>query len=125
MPYKDVNNAPQQHFALTERSSDIYQLFLGEELLLDSNQVVVLSEVYQDKIYPEIIYFPPLAITLLHLSKSDKRSFCPIKGYASYWHYRDRKNCIWSYPEPLADVIQIKQHFAFDEDQGLRVLRKD
>jgi uncharacterized protein (DUF427 family) len=93
VPYKDVNNAPQQHFALTERSSDIYQLFLGEELLLDSNQVVVLSEIYQDEAYPEVVYFPASALAPLRLSKSDKRSFYPIKGYASYWHCRDRENC--------------------------------
>jgi uncharacterized protein (DUF427 family) len=123
VPAKDVNNAPRQHYALTERSSDIYLLFLDEELLLESDQVVVLTEVCQHKNHPEVIYFPQLALAPLHLSESDKRSFCPIKGYASYWNYRDRNNCIWSYQDPLAGVIQIKNHFACDKGQGFRIIR--
>ena len=83
MPAKDANNVPQQHYALTERSSNIYQLFLAEALLLESDQVVVLAEVYQDRNYPEAIYFPQSSLASLNLAESDKRSFCPIKGYAS------------------------------------------
>jgi uncharacterized protein (DUF427 family) len=74
----------------------------------------VLAEVCQDENYPEVIYFPQSALVSLNLSASDKRSFCPIKGYASYWSYQD----------PLAGVIQIKNHFAFDKDQGFRIILK-
>ena len=124
MPDLDINDIPQHHYALTERSVERYQLFLGEELLLESDQVIVLAEVYQDKRYPEVIYFPQPALASLRLSESVKRSFCPIKGYASYWNYRDRENCVWSYPDPLANVIQIKEHFAFNLGQGFRIIRK-
>jgi uncharacterized protein (DUF427 family) len=124
VPDLDLDNIPQQHYALTERSVDRYQLFLGEELLLESDQVIVLAEVYQDKRYPEVIYFPPSALVSLHIAESVKRSFCPIKGYASYWNYRDRQNCVWSYQDPLAGVIQIKNHFAFDQSQGFRIILK-
>jgi uncharacterized protein (DUF427 family) len=122
---KDVNNTPRQHYALTERSPDIYQLYFAEELLLESDQIVVLAEVYEDRNYPEVIYFPQSALAPLHLSESDKRSFCPIKGYASYWNYRNWQNCIWSYQDPLTDVIQIKNHYAFDQDQGFRIIPKN
>ena len=84
----------------------------------------MLAEVCQDENYPEVIYFPQSALVSLNLSASDKRSFCPIKGYASYWNSRDRQNCIWSYQDSLAGVIQIKNHFAFDKDQGFRIILK-
>jgi uncharacterized protein (DUF427 family) len=122
---KPVGNKNQKHYALTERSSDIYQLYFAEELLLESDQVVVLAEVYQDRAYPDVIYFPQSSLAALELSKSEKNSFCPIKGYASYWNYRDMENCIWSYQDPLAEVIQIKGHYAFDQSQGFRVVSKD
>jgi hypothetical protein len=54
------------------------QLFLAENLILECGQVIVLAEVYQDKTYPEVIYFPQSSLAALELSKSDKSSFCPI-----------------------------------------------
>ena len=122
---KPVSNKYQKHYALTQRSSSARQLFLAENLILECGQVIVLAEVYLDRTYPEVIYFPQSSLAALELSKSEKSSFCPIKGYASYWNYRDLENCIWSYQDPLAEVIQIKGHYAFGQSQGFRVVSKD
>jgi uncharacterized protein (DUF427 family) len=120
-----VGKKNQKHYALTQRSSSARQLFLAENLILECDQVIVLAEVYQDRTFPEVIYFPQSSLVALELSESGKSSFCPIKGYASYWNYRDLENCIWSYQDPLAEVIQIKGHYAFAQSQGFRVVSKD
>lgn len=93
-------------------------------MLVESEQVVVLAEVDQGKNYPDVIYFPSLVLSLLDASKTSNSSYCPIKGYASYWSFRDLQNCIWSYQDPVMEMVQIKNHFSFDLKQGFRVVKK-
>ena len=121
---KIVNEDHPQHYAVTDKSRQVCRLFVADELLLECDQAVVLREVYEGREYPEVIYFPRDFVQALNPVKTNKISFCPIKGYASYWSFRDLENCIWSYQDPLPGVIQIRQHFAFDISQGLRISRQ-
>jgi uncharacterized protein (DUF427 family) len=120
---KETNDDQPQHYALTEASSEVFGLYAGDELLLQCGRVVVLREVNAGREYPEVIYFPADVLEGLNPVKSDQSSFCPIKGYASYWSFRGLENSIWSYLDPLPGVIQIRQHYAFDTSQGLRISR--
>ena len=120
---KEINDDQQRHCALTDTCSEVYGLFADDELLLQCDRVVVLREVNAGRQYPEVIYFPGDVVEALNPVKTDKSSFCPIKGYASYWSFRDLQNFIWSYLDPLPGVIQIKRHHAFDASQGLRISR--
>jgi uncharacterized protein (DUF427 family) len=121
---KQSKDSDPRHYALTAACSDVCRLFLGDELLLQCDRVVVLREVNAGREYPEVIYFPGDVVQALNLVKTDKSSFCPIKGYASYWSFRGLENCIWSYLDPLPGVFQIRQHYAFDTSQGLRISRQ-
>jgi len=120
----ESTGAGPRHYALTESCSDLCRLWLGAELLLECDRVVVLREFNAGRAYPEVIYFPEDAVQALEPVKTDKSSFCPIKGYASYWSFRGLENCIWSYLDPLPGVMQIRRQYAFDSRQGLRISRQ-
>lgn len=65
-------------------------------------------------------YFPPDSVKWEHLRPSLATSVCPWKGLA---HYYDvtlgddmSKDAAWTYPEPKAAALQIKDYVAFWQD---------
>ena len=107
--------------ATTEESDRVYQVFYESELLLESNEVVKLTEHYDGKDLPPVIYFPFAALSNLKMSRTELTTTCPIKGSASYWSYKEAENGIWSYENPLQDVGRIKAYFGFDQKKGFRI----
>ncbi|BCS28365.1 DUF427 domain-containing protein [Aspergillus puulaauensis] len=68
------------------------------------------------------IYFPESSIKDRSiLQSSDLSTFCPWKGYASYWSIvvdgKTNENAVWYYKEPYDAAINIKDHVAFDKKQ--------
>ena len=67
--------------------------------------------------YPPVIYFPRADIAMAFLDESEKRSHCPYKGDASYFHIiaksGELSDAAWSYEEPKSEVAEIKDHLAF------------
>lgn len=110
------------HYAITAASTQTYRVFYGEELILESNQTIELKEYYQDKEFTPVVYFPESVISTLETSSSNHMTHCPIKGDAGYLNFRDASNGIWFYPQPISSVGQIKNHYAFDQSQGFRVV---
>jgi uncharacterized protein (DUF427 family) len=57
-------------------------------------------------------------ITGVQLLTSEKRTQCPYKGEASYWHVRTAEgeypDAAWSYETPLAEVLKIQGHLSFE-----------
>jgi uncharacterized protein (DUF427 family) len=58
------------------------------------------------------------------LEPSEKTSFCPYKGRASYWHLRFGEQRLedgaWSYEEPLPEALKAAGHLCFD-GEGIEV----
>jgi len=96
-----------------ERHSRRLQAEFAGAMLADSTRTVVLRETR----LPPVVYFPreDLRMDLLH--PSAHRSYCPIRGNASYWSAevdgRREENIAWSYEEPLPEALPIKGHLAF------------
>ncbi len=109
------------HYARSELSDLTYRVFYRDELILESNQAVKLEEHYDGTDYPAVIYFPADAVAQLDTLRTERSTYCPIKGDASYWSYRDADNGIWCYENPLPNVELIKNRFAFDQGKGFRV----
>ncbi|MGJ8604999.1 MAG: DUF427 domain-containing protein [Marivita sp.] len=76
---------------------------------------------------PFIIYFPRSDIAMAFLDSSEHSTTCPHKGKASYFHIMSKSktysNAVWSYEDPEADVAAIKDHLAFDVQDGVQVER--
>ena len=70
-------------------------------------------------------YFPPDAVRPEHLRPSDKRTFCPWKGTASYWTLEvdgeRNPDAAWYYPDPKPAAEEIRDRVAFW--RGVRVER--
>lgn len=62
-------------------------------------------------------YFPPGDVVWDRLTPSDRTSFCPWKGSASYLDIevdgRRNEAAAWTYPEPKAAAEEIRDHVAF------------
>lgn len=109
------------HFAIIENTNQVYQVFYKNELLLESDKALALTEHYNGQAMRPVIYFNPTVVANLELIKQDLSTTCPIKGDASYWNYNEAENGIWSYEKPNEEMIQIKDHVAFDVTKKFRV----
>ena len=81
------------------------------ELLAESTRPNLLFETQ----LPTRFYLPPEDIVAA-LEPSDRLTYCPYKGEASYWSHPDKPNLAWTYRAPLPDAVQIAGMVAFYDD---------
>ena len=46
------------HYAKTAFNDQVYQVFYNDEFILESHQTIEVTEHYNGKAYPPVIYFP-------------------------------------------------------------------
>ena len=75
----------------------------------------------QEASYPPVQYIPRADIDLADLLATGHSTYCPYKGYASYYSIAaggERSvNAIWSYEDPHDAVAAIKNYMAFYPDR--------
>ncbi len=83
------------------------------ETIVDSADARVMFELGHAPVY----YFPRDDLAMEYLRRTDHRTFCPYKGYASYWSLEigDRlaENAAWSYEDPYEQVTTIRDLVGF------------
>ena len=66
---------------------------------------------------PVRYYLPPEDVRMDLLERTDSRTGCPYKGFASYWTYiggdEPKVDVAWGYLEPRAEVAAIKGYLSF------------
>jgi uncharacterized protein (DUF427 family) len=66
---------------------------------------------------PPRVYVPGADIAAGALTRADKRTVCPYKGVATYWHVqvdgRRIEDGAWSYEAPLAEALEVARHVSF------------
>ena len=110
------------------------RVLVGGETVADSSRAMLLHESGHQPIY----YFPPEDVRAEFLESSDRHTYCPKKGEASYYTIRVGDQVLdagaWYYPEPLPDAPPIKDLIAFyfnrmdhwlEEDEEVRVHPRD
>ena len=64
-----------------------------------------------------VVYFPREDLRWELFQASDRYSFCPYKGAASYWSLREgdqaEENAAWSYESPFDEVADLRGCIAF------------
>lgn len=78
---------------------------------------VVIAESDRCKMVEGNAYFPPDALDMRYFRQSDRHTFCPWKGEASY-HDVDVDGVVsdggaWYYPSPKAAAAEIAGYVAF------------
>jgi uncharacterized protein (DUF427 family) len=67
---------------------------------------------------PMRVYVPGADIAAGTLAPAEKRTVCPYKGEASYWHVTADGTRVddgaWSYETPLLEALAIARHVCFD-----------
>lgn len=116
-------NKKRLHYAVTQKIWGSFKVLYQGETLINSNEAIELTEFYNGKNLKPVIYFPRDSGIEKLICKEEKTSFCPIKGIASYWSYKEATNCIWSYEKPIKEVSLIKGYYSFYEDKGFKIIR--
>lgn len=92
------------HRVEARRSSRHIVVKCGGEVVVDSRQPVVVAETGLTTRY----YVPRSDVRFERLRRSDRTSWCPYKGRASYYDVGDGagkvEGTLWSYEQPIADA---------------------
>ncbi|MFJ5280198.1 DUF427 domain-containing protein [Streptomyces parvulus] len=97
------------HIITVEPSGRHVRAVHDGKVLAESDKALVLHETG----CPDRFYIPAEDVRLDLLTPSGTRTHCPFKGDASYWSLPDAADLVWAYPEPKADVAEIKDHLCF------------
>ncbi len=86
-------------------------------IVADTTHALALDEA----LYKTVLYIPRADARLEHFVVSDRRTHCPYKGDASYFHLEANgaraENAVWSYATPYPAMAAIKGHVAFYPDR--------
>jgi uncharacterized protein (DUF427 family) len=84
---------------------------------------VVVAESARPKLLTETglaprVYVPSADVRPDALTRAEKRTICPYKGEATYWHVAVNgtraEDAAWSYEAPLPDALRVQGHVSFD-----------
>lgn len=79
--------------------------------------------------YPPVLYIPRQDVDMAMLQPTDHETYCPYKGDCSYFSIRmggERSvNAVWTYADPFAAVVAIKDHLAFYPDRVDTIEERD
>jgi uncharacterized protein (DUF427 family) len=85
----------------------------GDRVVADTHRPVVL---YESGFAPRW-YVPREDIDEDALITTDKQTFCPYKGVASYYDIGAREGAAWSYPQAWPEVARVRGLVSFEPDR--------
>jgi uncharacterized protein (DUF427 family) len=89
----------------------------GGRVIADSREALTLREA----VYPPVHYLPRKDVDMSLLTRTDLRTWCPYKGECVYFSISAgdsaAENAVWSYEEPFAAVVDIRELVAFYPDR--------
>jgi uncharacterized protein (DUF427 family) len=90
---------------------------VGGKVIADTRAALTLREAS----YPAVQYIPRRDVDMAALTRSERTTYCPYKGEASYYSIpagADRSlNAVWTYETPFEAMAQIKDYLAFYPDR--------
>lgn len=115
------NPRDPRHFMRIKPMARRVRVLRGDAVLADSTNALRVLEAGRD-IYDPVIYVPREDLRAKLTASRKDRTFCPIKGHASYFDLRvddggiDVSEIAWSYEDTVAEASQLKDHVAFVPD---------
>jgi uncharacterized protein (DUF427 family) len=110
---KPIKIPGPDHPISIERDAERVIVSVGGRVIADTREALTLSEAH----YPAVQYIPRKDVDMTLLARSDRSTYCPYKGDASYFSIPaggERSiDAVWTYETPYAAVAGIKDHLAF------------
>jgi uncharacterized protein (DUF427 family) len=104
------------HRVDVRQSARPVRIQVGGEVVAETTSARMLFETQ----LPTRFYIPREDVRP-ELAPSDRHTYCPYKGEASYWSLdaggRPREDIAWSYEQPLPDAVAIKGLVAFWDER--------
>jgi uncharacterized protein (DUF427 family) len=86
-------------------------------VIVDTREALTLREAS----YPAVQYIPRKDVDMALLERTNHATYCPYKGDCAYFSIPfggERSiNAVWTYEDPYAAVVRIKDHLAFYPDR--------
>jgi uncharacterized protein (DUF427 family) len=102
-----------QHMITVENHPGRVVVKLGEAVIADSRDAVVLFEDKHEPVY----YIPRKDADMAQFVRTEHVSYCAYKGEANYFSLplggERSVNAVWTYETPFEAVAPIKEHLAF------------
>ena len=90
---------------------------VGGRRIADTREALTLNEAA----YPPVHYVPRKDVDLTQLQRSSHQTYCPYKGECDDFSIplggKRSINAVWTYEDPYAAVLPIKEHLAFYPDR--------
>ena len=102
------------HRIVTMPAGRRVQVTLNREVIADTKNAIRLEE----GTYPAVYYFPRGDVKMDRLERTSHKTYCPFKGDASYYSFKDgAQNAVWSYEMPYDEMQLIAGLVAFYPDK--------
>jgi uncharacterized protein (DUF427 family) len=127
MAERPVKIPGSEHPISIEANPSRVVVTVAGKIIADTRDALTLREAS----YPAVQYIPRRDVDMAALTRSEHTTYCPYKGYASYYSIPaggDRSlNAVWTYETPFEAMAQIKDYVAFYPDRvdGIRSLKDD
>jgi uncharacterized protein (DUF427 family) len=114
---KPIKIPGPDHPISVERNSGRVVVTVGGKVIADTRDALTLHEAH----YPAVQYIPRKDVDMAQLARTDRITYCPYKGDASYFSIPvggERSiDAVWTYEAPYPAVAEIKDHLAFYPDR--------
>ncbi|SDT92830.1 DUF427 domain-containing protein [Stappia sp. ES.058] len=109
--------AHPDHAISLHPSTDLVRVSLYGAPVAESRRSIMVCETG----YPDVHYLPREDVDIGRLAASDRTTYCPFKGTATYWTVTvpdgNADAAAWSYEIPFDEVTRLKGYIAFYADR--------
>src|SRR5471030_3548918 len=117
MQTKTVKIPGPDHPITIEPNPARITIAIGDRVIADTREALTLREAS----YPAVQYIPRKDVDMSLLERTGHATCCPYKGECAYYSIpiggARSANAVWTYEEPFAAVVEIKDHLAFFPDR--------
>jgi uncharacterized protein (DUF427 family) len=114
---KPIKEPGPDHPITIERNPNRLLISVAGRVVVDTHEALTLREAT----YPAVQYVPRKDVDMTLLERTNHATYCPYKGDCAYFSIplggERSVNAVWTYEDPYAAVLPIKEHLAFYPDR--------
>lgn len=117
-PAPGYKTYPNHRLALKPAGVRVRVAFKGEVIADSANAMALEEGMGGSTVAPVVYYVPRKDVKMDRLVRTSHETYCPFKGYASYFSLRNGpENAVWTYEQPYDEMLALKGLLAFYPDK--------